>query len=53
MRPENNSLRRLTVPSGAKVGIRQELTLLGIDAFAIYGDMDRLADTLKGAYKVR
>ena len=48
----NSTLEEFTIPHGCKQRITQELALLGIDAFAVYGDMEKLADTLKVAHRV-
>ena len=49
---EHAILKKFIVPSDAKATICDELTMLGIDAFAIFGDMPHLTDTLKRAYRV-
>jgi hypothetical protein len=49
---EADSLRAYLIPKGSKPDIKNELFMLGIDAFAIYGDLDSLAARLKSAYKV-
>ena len=41
------------IPIKSKPDIRSELFLLGIDDFAIYGDLDSLAARLKFAHRVR
>lgn len=46
------TLRKLTVPQDAKLGIRKELFALGMDTFEIYGDLPNLAKRLKEAYNV-
>jgi hypothetical protein len=49
---ENTSLRSFFIPKAAKLDITDELFLLGIDAFSIYGDLESLAERLKFAYKI-
>ena len=46
-------VREFFIPRGAKSAIREELALLGIDDFSVYGDLDHLARRLKGAYLKR
>lgn len=46
----NSTLRSFLIPSSQKAAIRQQLSLLGITPFTIYGDLDRFAVTLKQAY---
>jgi hypothetical protein len=43
-------VREFFIPREAKGSIRQELGLLGIDDFSIFGDLDHLAQRLKSAY---
>jgi hypothetical protein len=47
---ENDSLRSFVVPREAKQTIYQELKLSGVDEFAIFGDLENLAVSLKAAY---
>lgn len=42
----NSSLRKYIIPKDKKSGIRRELSLLGINDFTTYGDMEALARTL-------
>ena len=49
---ENDSLRRLVVPKADKPAIYQELKLSGIDEFAIFGDAENLAVSLRTAYRL-
>jgi hypothetical protein len=49
---ENSSLHAYLIPKDSKGAIEKELFLLGIDAFAVYGDLESLAARLKFAYKV-
>jgi len=49
---ESDSLLSFVVPKGSKKNLRDELFLLGIDPFSIYGDLDSLAARLKFAYHV-
>jgi hypothetical protein len=49
---ENNTLRTFSIPTGAKGSIRKELSLLGIDEFAVYGDLESLSRRLKRAHKI-
>jgi hypothetical protein len=46
----NPTLKCVTIAKDAKPKIRKELALLGMDDFAVYGDMDHLATRLKTAY---
>jgi FRG domain len=48
----NSSLRSFLVPRLSKPDIRDELFLLRIDAFSIYGDLEGLSRRLKFAYKL-
>ncbi len=41
----NKSLKKYTIPSGAKNTLLHELILLGVDEFSIYGDLGHLAST--------
>jgi hypothetical protein len=50
---ETDSLLPFLVPKDSKKNLRDELFLLGIDPFAVYGDLDSLAARLKFAYHVR
>ncbi len=47
---ENDSLRTFVVPKGHKEAVYRELKLSGIDEFAIFGDLENLAVSLKAAY---
>jgi hypothetical protein len=47
---EIGSLFSGIVPKDSKPRIKKELSLLGIDAFAVYGDLDSLAARLKSSY---
>jgi hypothetical protein len=47
----NESLLSYRIPRDAKPRLREELALLGIDEFQIYGDLDHLAARLKRAYR--
>jgi hypothetical protein len=49
---ETNSLFSYLVPKNSKPKIKKELSLLGVDAFAIYGDLDSLAARLKFAHSI-
>jgi len=49
---ENDKLFRLTIPTRDKEKIRRQLFMLGVDEFAIYGDLDHLASRLKFAHDV-
>ena len=49
---ENDSLRRLVIPKADKPTIYQELKLSGIDEFAIFGDPENLAVSLRTAYRL-
>jgi len=46
----NPSLTQFRVPASDKPEIRQQLSVLGIDAFRIYGDLEHLSETLVNAY---
>jgi hypothetical protein len=50
---ENSSLHSFFIPKDSKPGIKNELFLLGIDDFSIYGDLESLSKRLKFAYKVK
>jgi hypothetical protein len=50
---ESGVMFKHIVPKKAKPNIKSELFLLGVDAFAIYGDLDSLATRLKFAHRVR
>lgn len=47
---ENHTLRSMLIPADAKISIQRSLFILGVDEFAIRGDMDALACKLKYAY---
>jgi hypothetical protein len=49
---ENDSLLAFGIPSGAKTNILNDLVLLGLDEFSIYGDLDHLALRLRRAYRI-
>jgi hypothetical protein len=44
---ENKTLRRFLIPAVAKNHIEKELRLLGVDEFAVYGDLEHLSRTLR------
>jgi hypothetical protein len=46
-------LWKLEIPKVAKQNIQNELLLLNVDEFAIYGDLQSLAVRLKAAYKIQ
>jgi FRG domain-containing protein len=48
----NKSLKKYTIPSGAKKTLLHELIVLGVDEFSIYGDLDHLGSRLKRAHKI-
>jgi hypothetical protein len=50
---ENKSLIVYMIPAKRKTKLRDELFLLGVDEFSIYGDLDSLSRRLKDAYKIR
>jgi hypothetical protein len=50
-RDATRSFKAFRIPSGSKAGLRDELALLGIDQFSIYGDLDHLSDYLKYIHK--
>jgi hypothetical protein len=45
-------LKAYCVPSASKPKLHQELALLGVDQFSIFGDLDHLAGHLKSAHRV-
>jgi hypothetical protein len=45
------SLKALKIPKDKKEVILERLSLLGIDDFSVYGDLDHLAERLKKAYE--
>jgi hypothetical protein len=47
---ENDTLKSYLIPAPAKRRIADELALLGIDDFSIFGDMEHLSSRLKAAY---
>jgi FRG domain-containing protein len=47
---ENDSLQMFVVPKGHKPHVYRELKLSGIDEFAIFGDLENLAVSLKVSY---
>jgi hypothetical protein len=49
---ENDTLRTLVVPRDSKQAIYEELKLSGVDEFAIFGDPENLAVSLKAAYRL-
>jgi hypothetical protein len=49
---ENDSLLTFQIPKDAKPTLKEELFLLGIDSFSVYGDLDDLAARLKQAYNI-
>ena len=46
----SNGLTSFKVSGGAKKAIMKELSLLGIDPFSVYGDLEHLAGYLTNAY---
>jgi hypothetical protein len=50
---ENSTLKAYVVPADAKSSLKHELFLLGIDEFAIYGDLDSLSKRLRDAHRIR
>ena len=48
----NRTLRRYRIRKAAKDAIRNELFLLGIDEFEVYGNLEALAQRLKRAYRI-
>jgi hypothetical protein len=49
---ENDTLISYVIPKTAKPQIAEELAVLGIDDFSIYGDLEHLSARLKRAYKI-
>jgi hypothetical protein len=47
---ENSTLRTFRVPKHAKSSVQSELSLLGVNTFTAFGDLDHLADWLKTAH---
>jgi hypothetical protein len=47
---ENKTLKRYKVPAAAKAKLKSQLALLGVNHFTVYGDLDHLAEWLKGAH---
>ena len=50
---ENPSLEKRVVLAGKKQTILRELSLLGLDDFSIYGDLEHLAEWLKKSHNVQ
>jgi len=50
---QNHTLQRYLVPAAAKQALRNELSLLGIDDFAVFGDLESLSRRLKNAYAIK
>jgi hypothetical protein len=48
----NPSLTRFIIPKNKKTEIQTELSMLRVDAFRIYGDLEHLAVTLCETYDV-
>ena len=49
---ENKTLRSFRIPAAAKEDVKNELFLLGIDDFSIYGDLESLSRRLKAAHRI-
>jgi hypothetical protein len=49
---ENRTLRSFVIPAAAKPAIKTQLSLLGVDEFRIYGDLESLAKRLKTAHGI-
>jgi hypothetical protein len=49
---ENPTLRSFIIPAAAKAYIKAQLSLLGVDEFRIYGDLESLAKRLKTAHRI-
>jgi hypothetical protein len=49
---ENNTLRSFMIPHGDKETILNELFLLGIDGFSVFGDLESLSRRLRTAYSI-
>ena len=49
---ENKTLQSFIIPADAKKPISRQLSLLGIDEFRIYGDLESLAKRLKIAHGI-
>ena len=50
---QNPTLRSLSIPKTAKDSLRDDLFRLGVDEFAIYGDLESLSKRLKYAHGFR
>jgi FRG domain len=49
---ENKSLLSFCIPKDDKEHMKKELSLLGIDAFSVYGDLENLSRRLKTVYGI-
>jgi FRG domain-containing protein len=49
---ENDRLLSYRIPAAAKDRLRNELSLLGVDPFSIFGDLEGLASRLLRAYRI-
>ena len=49
---ENPTLQSFRVPAASKAAIKAQLSLLGVDEFRIYGDLESLAKRLKTAHGI-
>lgn len=49
---ENDTLLAFRIPSAAKTNILNDLVLLGLNEFSIFGDLDHLALRLRRAYRI-
>ncbi len=52
LKKSNTFLTNCRIPSSSKASIMRELSLLGIDHFNIFGNLEGLASTLKITYKI-
>lgn len=52
-RTHNTTLTAYRIPADRKGPIRDELRLLGVDEFSVYGDLPALAKALKATHEVR
>ncbi|MBY0561008.1 FRG domain-containing protein [Hyphomicrobium sp.] len=46
----NSTLRAYKIPAAAKVRIKKELELAGVNQFTVFGDLDHLAEWLKSVH---
>jgi hypothetical protein len=49
----NSTLHFCRIPKEAKSSIKADLSILGIDAFSVYGDLDHLSERLCAAHGIK